>query len=302
METVSNIVTAAQDTVTKAIWGDASAEEKQAAETAALGGTPAGNETAGQEPKNGELGDVKAGEPYDKGNVEPDAVSETTNSTGTGTFLTYRPSAAANTVMEDKETTTAPAIIGEKPTPGLDKEPELATGSAAEGAHAPLDKNTVPGAAVVDPAAATTTNPSTSQKTMNPPVGSTTAPETTDSKPSTDPASADYKAPKLTDRSPQSHESGPAAPSAADKDDPESKTKVEKPSSGGGIKLGSGNDQGGAGEKAVEKMKMEKDRLKEKIPGGHDDVESGNGSEVGEGKEKLSLKDKIKAKLHRNKD
>jgi hypothetical protein len=60
METVNNIAAAAS----KVIWGDASVEEKNAAQEAALG-----NETVGQEPKSGELGDVKAGEPYDKGNV-----------------------------------------------------------------------------------------------------------------------------------------------------------------------------------------------------------------------------------------
>jgi hypothetical protein len=60
METVNNIAAAAS----KAVWGDASAEEKNAAQEAALG-----NETTGQEPKSGELGDVNAGEPYDKGNA-----------------------------------------------------------------------------------------------------------------------------------------------------------------------------------------------------------------------------------------
>jgi len=59
METVNNIAAAAS----KVIWGDASVEEKNAAQEAALG-----NETAGTEPKPGELGDVNAGEPYDKGN------------------------------------------------------------------------------------------------------------------------------------------------------------------------------------------------------------------------------------------
>ncbi len=50
METISNITAAA----TKAIWGESNTN---------------GNETAGTEPLSGETGDVKAGEPYDKGNL-----------------------------------------------------------------------------------------------------------------------------------------------------------------------------------------------------------------------------------------
>lgn len=58
METVNNIASAAS----RAIWGDGTtAEEKKDGVS--------GNETAGKEPVSGELGDVKSGEPYDKGNV-----------------------------------------------------------------------------------------------------------------------------------------------------------------------------------------------------------------------------------------
>ncbi|KAH7377592.1 hypothetical protein BKA64DRAFT_255431 [Cadophora sp. MPI-SDFR-AT-0126] len=58
METITNITSAAS----RAIWGE--------------GGNPDekkdGNETLGKEPVSGELGDVKSGEPYDKGNVGKD--------------------------------------------------------------------------------------------------------------------------------------------------------------------------------------------------------------------------------------
>lgn len=52
MDTVTNITTAAS----KAIFGDAGEEA-------------AHNETAGREPVSGQMGNVAAGEPYDKGNV-----------------------------------------------------------------------------------------------------------------------------------------------------------------------------------------------------------------------------------------
>lgn len=49
METVNNLTSAAS----RAIWGD----------------PKKGVETPGEEPVSGETGDVKAGEPYDKGNA-----------------------------------------------------------------------------------------------------------------------------------------------------------------------------------------------------------------------------------------
>ncbi len=58
MDTVNNIASAAS----RAIWGEGTtAEEKK--------NGVSGSETVGQEPVSGELGDVKSGEPYDKGNV-----------------------------------------------------------------------------------------------------------------------------------------------------------------------------------------------------------------------------------------
>ncbi|KAH8672558.1 hypothetical protein BGZ60DRAFT_429887 [Tricladium varicosporioides] len=57
METVSNIASG----VSKAIWGDP--------EKTTTGVT--GNESVGTEPISGEVGDIKAGEPYDMGNIVP---------------------------------------------------------------------------------------------------------------------------------------------------------------------------------------------------------------------------------------
>lgn len=56
METVSNLASGVVNTASRAIWGDQSAETKD-------------SETAGTEPVSGETGNVKEGEPYDKGNL-----------------------------------------------------------------------------------------------------------------------------------------------------------------------------------------------------------------------------------------
>lgn len=68
METITNlttniayVATTATQAATEAIYGKT--EESKAA-------TTTGNETAGKEPLSGETGDVKSGEPYDKGNDE----------------------------------------------------------------------------------------------------------------------------------------------------------------------------------------------------------------------------------------
>jgi len=59
METITNITTAVTSTASRAIWGDGTNPDEK----------KDGNETVGKEPISGELGDVKSGEPYDKGNV-----------------------------------------------------------------------------------------------------------------------------------------------------------------------------------------------------------------------------------------
>ncbi|KAG4442203.1 hypothetical protein IFR05_002313 [Cadophora sp. M221] len=64
METVTNIASAAS----RAIWGEGTNPEDKKDVN--------GNATLGKEPVAGELGDVKSGEPYDKGNVEVDASGE----------------------------------------------------------------------------------------------------------------------------------------------------------------------------------------------------------------------------------
>lgn len=70
METITGAVTNVASVASRAIWGDGTNpdEKKDVNDTTATAGT--GNETLGKEPVSGELGDVKSGEPYDKGNVQ----------------------------------------------------------------------------------------------------------------------------------------------------------------------------------------------------------------------------------------
>lgn len=56
MDTVNNLASAAS----RAIWGESNG---------ANGAQTKDNETKGQEPVSGEMGNVEAGEPYDKGNA-----------------------------------------------------------------------------------------------------------------------------------------------------------------------------------------------------------------------------------------
>jgi len=71
METVNNLASSAS----KAIWGTSNAEINQN-----------GNDTTGREPIAGETGDVKAGEPYDKGNLDSTNTERTTASTTSDTI------------------------------------------------------------------------------------------------------------------------------------------------------------------------------------------------------------------------
>jgi hypothetical protein len=64
METVNNIAAAAS----KVIWGDQPPTTTEEG-TEKKNVTTSTSETMGKEPVSGELGNVKAGEPYDKGNI-----------------------------------------------------------------------------------------------------------------------------------------------------------------------------------------------------------------------------------------
>ncbi|KUJ10133.1 uncharacterized protein LY89DRAFT_723916 [Mollisia scopiformis] len=92
METVNNIASAAS----RAIWG----ESAQTGETATAAGT---------EPVSGKTGNVEAGEPYDKGN-DGEPVNNTSSSTTTDsklpTYLNYQKENANTDTTTSKDTTT----------------------------------------------------------------------------------------------------------------------------------------------------------------------------------------------------
>ncbi|PVH70319.1 hypothetical protein DL98DRAFT_139738 [Cadophora sp. DSE1049] len=86
METVTNIASAAS----RAIWGEGTNPDEK----------KDGNETLGKEPVSGELGEVKSGEPYDKGNVDTSLPSKST--------LTSNPKPAA---LESSSTDPSKAAV-----------------------------------------------------------------------------------------------------------------------------------------------------------------------------------------------
>lgn len=90
METVNNLAAAAS----RAIWGDKNSTNE--AQTGANSNV-AGNETKGQEPVSGQLGDVEAGEPYDKGNAETTATDNTTDDITNTSTLTSNPKPTIST-------------------------------------------------------------------------------------------------------------------------------------------------------------------------------------------------------------
>ncbi|KAI9049135.1 hypothetical protein LZ554_006983 [Drepanopeziza brunnea f. sp. 'monogermtubi'] len=102
METVTNLVSGAAGVASRAIWGEAENEQKRE------------NETLGKEPLSGEVGDVKSGEPYDKGNAEDSTIDTgrtstlTSNPKVTDTTAPSVPSASEGLVQK-KEDPTVPA-------------------------------------------------------------------------------------------------------------------------------------------------------------------------------------------------
>ena len=109
METITNAVNTVTTTASKAIWGDQTTT----------------NTTEGKEPISGETGNVKAGEPYDKGNDD--------NAT-LGTDSTKLPSTAAHTDSTAAASTSViPATTNIEP---LHKDTNIA------GVTAPVDSKT----------------------------------------------------------------------------------------------------------------------------------------------------------------
>lgn len=124
METVTNIASAAS----RAIWGEGTNPEDKKDVN--------GNETLGKEPVAGELGDVKSGEPYDKGNVDADDSTSlpakstlTSNPKPTTTETTSDPAAAAVLLPESastsRDTPTNLLATSDKPSTASEKAAKL---------------------------------------------------------------------------------------------------------------------------------------------------------------------------------
>jgi len=291
METVNNLTSAAS----RAIWGDPAnnAESNQT-----------GNETAGQEPLSGETGDVGAGEPYDKGNADS-TTTGSTNPTSTNTNTT--------TDMPGNTKSTGPI----RPEHDTDK-------TGVTGTHNPTSATS---------SDKPTSSNDTSGPGANPSVGAdpSSAPQTTQKqqgadRPADEPSSEEHDKIKATKA--EAEEA-----SAVDTSGPSPKSLEDKARDGGGAvgASGDGEDDGpqkeshgeGTGEKWVKSSGMkaeggdfdasaagagkEADRLLEQkgvhhTPGAAPsaDEDDNAAKNEGEGKTKVSLKDKIKAKLHKN--
>ncbi|KAM3088297.1 hypothetical protein ACMFMG_002351 [Clarireedia jacksonii] len=111
MEVVSNLTAAAS----KAIWGESTTEN---------------NETKGQEPLSGVKGNTEAGEPYDKGNVEPASEptaapirAETSSKPHENVHAQDLPTETVDKILED----TSLEPITDKPDPTLSKDTSTTT-------------------------------------------------------------------------------------------------------------------------------------------------------------------------------
>jgi hypothetical protein len=276
METVNNIASAAS----RAIWGE---------------NTTATNETAGTEPVSGQTGDVKAGEPYDKGNEE-------TDKTASGTFLnnqgkddstsTTNPSTAADT------TTTSDTTSTDKLTSSTN---DISLSDNSGAPPAPSSKTQSASDPATDPTAQTT---SKAADTTN----------TTSSEDNEDSTTSDKK---LAEDGIQETHSGKEDGAKYDSfktaggphiDTPESDGRVgpevpkgtkipgtEDVNDDAEAKGNSGHSSAAAGAVGGEVKKGES-ASRESVDSAGKGSESPSG-----GKEKVSLKDKIKAKLHKDK-
>ncbi|CZT52267.1 uncharacterized protein RSE6_13562 [Rhynchosporium secalis] len=105
METVTGAVTGAVSavttTVSHAIWGEGENPETK-------------KDTIGKEPVSGQLGDVKSGEPYDKGNVDAGLEGSTSTSSHTGTGLPAKSTLTSSpkpTTTESTSDASAAAVL-----------------------------------------------------------------------------------------------------------------------------------------------------------------------------------------------
>ncbi|KAK2604892.1 hypothetical protein N8I77_007785 [Diaporthe amygdali] len=109
METINSMAS----TAAKAIWGENNTNTSANDENVKPGTETMSNETKGTEPVSGKLGDTSAGEPYDAGNLESGA-TKTDTSTSTSTKQTG--SESASTGLPTTSSTTDTTQTGSKDT------------------------------------------------------------------------------------------------------------------------------------------------------------------------------------------
>ncbi|KAK7967241.1 uncharacterized protein PG986_001518 [Apiospora aurea] len=125
METVNSMAAAAA----KAVWGESDTTT-----------TTANNETHGQEPISGVQGDVSKGEPFDKGNIDPQPNASSVNSHEPSTTGTPTTSTAHST---HQASTTTPTTSSTTTEPHHDSAQfAKTTGTAAGGDKVPDNKHT----------------------------------------------------------------------------------------------------------------------------------------------------------------
>jgi hypothetical protein len=272
METVSNLASGVVNTASRAIWGDGTAETKK---------------EAGAEPVSGETGNVAEGEPYDKGNLDSTDTDTTKPATTESTSLPSTTDTTTPSTAPDSTSTTLP-IRSEHETTKTDETSAHDPSSSLTSSDKPNSSNDTS---------------ETGTKTFNSP-------------------------PPLTGRPAAEHEAGQHG---IDKHLDKSKSTEEVPTNevGSGVAGGSAFQKQGMvevpGDKVVKSTGeyadggnfdaantgagREADRLLEKK-----DVHNGSpiaatpstpsskSDSKADTPTKVSLKDKIKAKLHRHKD
>jgi len=293
METVNNIASAAS----RAIWGDSTQQTTE-------------NETAGTEPVSGKTGNVEAGEPYDKGNDEP--VNTTGSSTTDATLPTHLKSDADKSTSDTTTpstttdtttpaTTTGTTSTADTTTPSTNTKSDTTSKMADNLPASSLDKS-----APTDDTSAS--GPPTDSAT--PAAGAETTPkaQTTSSEPSSKETVKDE-----ADGDEATQQANLSAHGIQEtKKEGDHAPKYDTFKTNDGPHIGDGHNDGRVGPdvpKGDLKEFEEKEETKEERK--HDEEgdvrketsaagESGDSVDSAGKGEKVSLKDKIKAKLHKH--
>lgn len=302
METINGLAS----TAAKAIWGDNNNKDNENNETAKTSTENMNNETKGAEPVSGKLGNTSAGEPFDAGNIESGATGTTTS---TAPSTTQAGSESTTSGLPTTSSTDATTTTGSKDSTDI-----VSKGPTAD--HPSTTGNTgfkAPQADIRDPDSATA-DPKKEAERKN--VDNAGGLDTSEN-----PTKVEGAGPKPIEEVAKSHggdagsvgKDSSAAAGAGGEDGPGAKSQGEGTgeqyvkSSGlaadGGdfdaTKPGAGREADRLLEEkgmttqsaaaAASSKKTEEDKAEKPAPDSPDSK-----------KEKASLKDKIKAKLHKN--